>query len=736
MLLETVQIVLDRIQPLKDYFDAFFFAMSSGERKMHEERGQVDLEYKEDQEMCPVQPEEDSPIISADIGQVGGMYGQDRLPVVHDDGTGTFRFAHDFVIHNATIISQIIHAGDIGLKILGEKRMIGAEVDSSARQYAPRCHPQTRKSLRNRVIAWIEQSGNSDQTDDESERARRMLWILGPAGVGKSAVAQTIADEMKGEGRLGASLFFSRPNGRDDPEQVIPTLAHQLAVKHPKYKPLLNQKLADDPTLLEKTLRVQFKELIIAPFHTLMTRDSSTVRKPLLIVIDGLDECRSEEAQCEFIELITEHVRSVHRFPLLWLVRSRPEWHFRYLLSRPDFPATCRREHMTIDDPEARQDVALFLRDEFARIHWVFFEYLPPTWPPTDAFHLIILKASGLFALAAIVIRFIVDRIADDPNGQLLICLDALSGSPLAGTKNPLAALDLLYQEICCRISAPTFHTTKSILGVCAFYSDPTPLTARHLANFLGLDQAEFYRSLKNLHSVLAIPSATDSLSTPVRFYHASFQEFLREPRRSGQYTVNEDAVHYHIAVKALDWQINQSECFSRGLSKWASKEDLSALLGPINAFSNPAGLKACSRVMNQHARRELVEMLKKFNFRTLVFDVDVLPKFLMWLHSTGPEAQTILHVGVFGCPPHHSIPTLFPPRTSDDLEHCRRQVFGAHDYLSRVHLGMEGRMCEISLVPGFSNLDTTWEDFVLGLQAVDAIDATPAGEESTVDIG
>lgn len=167
--------------------------------------------------------------------------------------------------------------------------MAGAEVDSDARQYVPRCHPETRRTLLSHIINWLE---------GEHDRLWRMLWIMGPAGVGKSAEAQTIAEKLNAEGRLGAALFFSRPNGRDDPKKIITTLAYQLAVRSGQYKRIINQQLAADPTLLEKRLRDQFKLLIISPFRSIMDKDPSTARNPLLVVVDGLDECKSEEAQC------------------------------------------------------------------------------------------------------------------------------------------------------------------------------------------------------------------------------------------------------------------------------------------------------------------------------------------------------------------------------------------------------------------------------------------------------
>lgn len=80
-------------------------------------------------------------------------------------------------------------------------------------------------------------------------------------GVGKSAIAQTIAEQCKANGCLGASFFFSRLNHRNDPLRVVPTLAYQFAIQLPDYKRLVTQRLADDPSILEKTLRIQFRSL-------------------------------------------------------------------------------------------------------------------------------------------------------------------------------------------------------------------------------------------------------------------------------------------------------------------------------------------------------------------------------------------------------------------------------------------------------------------------------------------
>jgi MoxR-like ATPase len=52
--------------------------------------------------------------------------------------------------------------------------------------------------------------------------------MIGPAGVGKSAIARTCAHKLKMAGNLGASFFFYQPSGWNDPKKFIPTILYQL----------------------------------------------------------------------------------------------------------------------------------------------------------------------------------------------------------------------------------------------------------------------------------------------------------------------------------------------------------------------------------------------------------------------------------------------------------------------------------------------------------------------------
>ena len=60
-----------------------------------------------------------------------------------------------------------------------------------------------------------------------------IMWVYGPAGAGKSAIAHTIA-EMCEETILLASFFFSRNDpSRNTVKPLIATIAYQIILNFP-----------------------------------------------------------------------------------------------------------------------------------------------------------------------------------------------------------------------------------------------------------------------------------------------------------------------------------------------------------------------------------------------------------------------------------------------------------------------------------------------------------------------
>ena len=84
----------------------------------------------------------------------------------------------------------------LGLKILQGCVAAGAMHDSKECHDAPKCHENTRKAIIKEIMNWI--------TDDTKDSL--ILWISAPAGSGKSAILQMIAEHFHASGGLAASF--------------------------------------------------------------------------------------------------------------------------------------------------------------------------------------------------------------------------------------------------------------------------------------------------------------------------------------------------------------------------------------------------------------------------------------------------------------------------------------------------------------------------------------------------
>lgn len=421
-------------------------------------------------------------------------------------------------------------------------------MDAGARYPPPKCHPGSRRTINGKLENWL----------FGLHRQWKMVWLYGPAGVGKSAVAQTFAELANEHKRLKAAFFFSiLDEKRSKPLRVIPSLAYQMAIHNEPYKRVLTHQLATDPSVLDATLHVQFQKLIIESLTSSGPQQSS--ERPYVIVLDGLDECSDERAQCELIELINGAAQRKD-LPLLWLVCSRPEPHIKHTFSQPDYIIHCIREELLIDD-EVREDVERYLRDTFREIHASYRHIITVPqghpWPPEEIFDIIAKAASGLFVFASTVIRVVGDPTVGNPDGQLKSLLSMLKGLDDVGVNNPLEALDIFYSRILAQVPDHVLSITIQILGLCV-YKDSfrvfkrDEFSAEQVWVFLGIDQGFFYSALQKLHSVIRVPPPEDAPREGPSFYHKSFSDYLSNRRRSGQFFLAQPKIVTLVAANTL----------------------------------------------------------------------------------------------------------------------------------------------------------------------------------------
>ncbi|KAF5358443.1 hypothetical protein D9756_001188 [Leucocoprinus leucothites] len=464
-----------------------------------------------------------------------------------------FQGAHDITMNQPVMMLNVVsNEREISaLERLAKKANADAALDSLARFPPPRCHEATRQSLLGQATKWLA----------DLDRESPLLWLFGPAGSGKSAIAQTISEYCQERGWLGSTFFFSRPNKRDDPNRVIPSLVHQLAIANPTYRQAVTQLLTLDPTILEKARHVQFDQLIAKPAVNFKIQSSDRQSHPILMLLDGLDECNTDSAQREFIRLIAAFSGTCKRLrlPFVWIIASRPEWQIISEIDELSTSVNIWREQLHIDTPEAHEDVSAFLRDEFARIHRKYrYSFTVGAQWPTDAQFLIITSsANGLMLFADIVIKFADDDNFSNPAAQLQICVEFLKGNLTPEDGNPFDPLDALYRGILSTIDRRILPVTRQVLSIPVFVDNEfEDIAAQAIASFFHLDQATFYSALRRLHAVLRIPAPSDAQDEPLSFYHASFKDFLKLEFQSGGFGLSQPEMVLSIVRNHLRWHI------------------------------------------------------------------------------------------------------------------------------------------------------------------------------------
>ncbi|KAJ7926331.1 hypothetical protein B0H13DRAFT_2265923 [Mycena leptocephala] len=269
----------------------------------------------------------------------------------------------------------------------------------------------------------------------EDDASSRILWLHGPAGAGKSAVAQTLCQDLVAEGRLGASFFFKRGDpSRGEGMKLFPTIAYHLACLLPEFRTAIVNQMENDPGVFDKSPLIQLEKLLIEPSRAI------DLARTLVIVIDGLDECAGEKRQLEIVRSIGQGLL-VPQLPLRFLIASKPEAHISDLFREPHLKGL----HRKFNIHPSFNDIHTYLRDEFARIyrdHGTMVD-VPGPWPSQKVVKHLIQKSSGYFIYASTVIKFI-----DDLDFRPTDRLEIIMGIAEPHHESPLSTLDQLYTQI------------------------------------------------------------------------------------------------------------------------------------------------------------------------------------------------------------------------------------------------------------------------------------------------
>ena len=415
------------------------------------------------------------------------------------------------------LLNQMRHATDAGY-LCGDRKG---------------CMKGTRRDVLLQLENWL-----NDELD------KRVFWLNGLAGTGKSTIAQTFAETTFADGMLGASFFCSRDyDDRSNLRTIFPTLAFQLARRYPRFREQLLPVLMANPDVGRETLCSQMEKLIVQPFEE--TQIST------LIIIDALDECRDEEPASALLSVLS---RYLDKIPFVkFFITGRPEPRirsgFRLKLLRPHTDVLRLHE---VNRALVDSDVRLFFKIQLAEIAKNRSDCdILEGWPSSVDLDTLCAKAAGLFIYASTVVKFIASKHHQPPKR-----LAVITALPQSTVEEGRAGIDQLYVEVLQQAflevqadDGDLYSNFRSVVGAVVLISNPLSVSA--LSDLLG--ELDVSTSLRSLHSLLIIP--TNKLDpTPIHVLHKSFPDFLTDPQRctDNRFFINPPIHHRDVALSCL----------------------------------------------------------------------------------------------------------------------------------------------------------------------------------------
>jgi hypothetical protein len=417
-----------------------------------------------------------------------------------------------------------------------------ATYNSSTEGELSRCLPDTRTDLLEQIFDWA-----------ADHASKRIFWLCGKAGTGKSTVSRTIAQKLNDDGLLGASFFFKRGRGdRSHAKLLFPTIARQLADLFPNIAHAIAAALDQDSLLCDRYLKTQFDSLLLEPLQS--ADQDSFPSAGMVLVIDALDEC-DNGGSIKTVLLLLSRVEAITSVRLRIFVTSRPE-----LPVELGFKGMSGHLHEDVRLEEAQErsiahDIRVFYENQFSEIKAASslqVDELPARWPGKENICLLVDKAVPLFIFAFTVCRFI----AANPKRNLDTLLRQSPNKYLSGLKGTyMPILESVIVSEGDGEEKDRILEFKRIAGTIVLLYDP--LGASALARLLDLCTGDVDRVLRPLYSVLNVPRTSDGkmdCTIPITLFHLSFRDFLVDLglKNENKFWIDAKKTHKTIGIHCI----------------------------------------------------------------------------------------------------------------------------------------------------------------------------------------
>ncbi|KAG6329342.1 hypothetical protein ID866_9747 [Astraeus odoratus] len=397
-------------------------------------------------------------------------------------------------------------------------------VPDAGRNESKKCLEGTRTEILDEIANWI------NNHDDD---VPRVFWLYGQAGMGKSAIAHTIAAWVESLGWLGSCFCFARDRQTERRhEKIFTTIARDLAGRDPLLRQTLASLITENPSLKSSSdVKQQWEKLIVEPLKGLVAGN-------IVIVIDALDESGDEGTRRQLLNVLaSERMKQLLPTVRVFLT-SRPSHDICTMLE--NVPHISARSLDSLDAATTKHDIGQYISDQLKGLRGHFNDM--------EISRLTELS-DGLFEWARLACEFIKPRKAG-------VNAKRRYNELISRTRGEGSALmDNIYRSILGEIvddSPEARATFQSVMRQVLWTAEPLPIPSLNVMRQYFETQDDVSDVKDVLDFMAALLSGIIDHTVPVRPLHSSFYDYLTDASRSGVFYVDKVEVHVDLALASV----------------------------------------------------------------------------------------------------------------------------------------------------------------------------------------
>lgn len=390
------------------------------------------------------------------------------------------------------------------------------------------CLEGTRMRIRKVIQEWV----------DSNDISQPLYWLYGLAGCGKSTVARSVCTQLDESARLGGAFFCKRDSKHlSKPENVVSTLAANLAFACQHYGTELVAALREKPSLTSSALTIRFRGMITDPIKA---AGNQVERPTLVIIVDALDECGTAHTRTQLLACLLELSELTGWLKVI--ITSRPNEELTRFFENQG--RTIPRCDLFQEDPTSvHDDISLFIRDRLKELMNDDELLDRRSWLTDETVEQLAARANRLFIWARTACNVICNSVNPDRKIR-----DILGGKTIHDANKQLGSLYTTILNEALGEGIDDAHVIGCCIAVVIITRIPLVDTA--LADLLddrGISLADLRVVIRRLASVLYRDQ-----KGAVRVLHQSFSDYMADERCPEEYRMKKRSENITLAISCL----------------------------------------------------------------------------------------------------------------------------------------------------------------------------------------